>query len=326
MGFLSFLTQGKKKMETSTSSSSSTSSTALPGWYTNYTQNLADKATAATNTPYQRYAGDRVANLNATEQQAGNLIKGNLGAWRDPMNAAMGAASSAANFEPGQIDKFMNPYTGAVVNEIGRLGRESFSGIGGTADTIRSEFTGSGGFGSRRNMDVLADASLRNERDILGQQSMALQSGYGDAVNNMFRSAEAGTSLGGLAQLQQSLGLTEAGALSDVGAQERGIEQQELDIGYGDYLDQRDFGLNRALAASQVMQGQQIPSTVTTNTTGTQSTPRYEASPLQTLTGIVGLGAGVKSLFSKDGGRVRSYRKGGRVAYRRGGLHRGGCA
>lgn len=327
MGFLSFLTQGKQKDVTTRSSSTST--TSLPDWYNAYTSNLASRATAAANQPYQPYTGQRVAGLSTGEREAEQFARDRLTAWEPTLGAATSATRNAANFDPSQVSRFMSPFTSGVVDEIGRVGRENFNAIGGTADLMRSEFTGSGNWGSSRYMNALAEASGRNERDILGQQARALETGYRGAMDDYSGWADRGLGaagqLGGLAQLQQQLGLGAAGALEDFGEKERMLSQAGLDVGYGNYLDQRDFGIDRALKASQVMQGQQIPTTV--STTGTQTTPTYQASPLQQLTGLVGLGAGVKTLFSKKGGRVPAYKRGGRIPsrYRRGGLAMAGA-
>lgn len=317
MGFLSWLTQGKQGPD-QVSSTSSTSTTALPGWYTDYTSNLAAKATAATQQGYKPYTGERVAGLTTDEKNAGSFMRDNMTAWRDPLDQATNIAGQAAGgFDPSKLGQFINPHTAGVVDEIGRLGREGFNAIGGTADTMRDEFVGSGGFGSSRHMNALGRAANENERNILGQQTGALQQGFDSAMSNMGqwsdRSMNAAGQLGGLAQMRQGMDLTAAGGLDAIGEKERAINQAGMDVGYQNYLDERGFPLQQLQGASQVMQGQQIPQTV--SQTGTQTTPgNYQASPLQSLMGVTMLGAGIKGLFSKDGGRVpRRYRKGGRV-------------
>jgi hypothetical protein len=316
MGFLSFLTQGKRGPDEVTKTSS-TQTVSLPSWYTDYAQNQTALASKVGSQPYKPYLGPRVAGLSTDEREAGNYARSNMGAWQDQFGqAAEMTARGGQGYDPADVGRFMNPHIGAVVDEIGRLGREGFNAVGGTADNLRSEFVGSGGFGSTRNMDALARASNENERNILGQQSMALNQGFDTAMRNMGtwadRDLTAGGQMGALAQMRQGLDVNSAAMLDAVGEKERGITQAGYDVGYGDYLDERDFGVNRMLAAAQGTSGLQIPTTTTG--TGTQTTPgQYQASPLQTLTGLVGLGYGMKSLFKKDGGHVRGYKRGGRV-------------
>ena len=94
---------------------------------------------------------------------------------------AQDAASGSAATWDQNYQKYMNPYTSEVVDNIARLGKRNWE------DTImpgvNSSMIGSGQFGSTRNADILTRAGLSANQDILGQQSNALQSGYTTGAN-----------------------------------------------------------------------------------------------------------------------------------------------
>lgn len=94
---------------------------------------------------------------------------------------AVNAVGGPAQAWPDQMARYMNPYTAGVVDEIGRLGNRNLTenilpGINGT-------FTGSGQFGSTRNAEILGRGIRDAQRDISGQQAMALERGYGTSAD-----------------------------------------------------------------------------------------------------------------------------------------------
>jgi len=82
---------------------------------------------------------------------------------------------------PGAIASYMSPYTSGVVDEIGRLGSRNL--VENVIPNINNTFIGSGQFGSDRNAKTIGNAIRDASRDIAGQQSAALQQGYGQAAS-----------------------------------------------------------------------------------------------------------------------------------------------
>jgi len=221
-----------------------------PEFYQQGYQDLLTQGKAAAALPYTAYPGQQVAGLSPLQQQALQLTAGNVGAFTPYATAAQTAAQGAlgaAQFSPEQLSQFMNPYTSGVVNEIGRLGAEQFQNVINPA--LSSTFQGLGQAGSARQAALLADAAAKSQREILGQQANALNTGYQNAMQS-YRDwsglgAQTGLStastLGNLGQAAQQAGLTDVGALTSAGALQQGQEQKALDVGYQNWQQQQQY-------------------------------------------------------------------------------------
>lgn len=115
--------------------------------------------------------------LDAVTGAAGNAngIAGMAGA------NANGAVAGPAQSWTNNWQQYMSPYTDSVVNEIGRLGNQNLQE--NILPSVQNSFLGAGQFGSTRNADILGRAVRDAQTNITGQQSQALQSGYGTAAN-----------------------------------------------------------------------------------------------------------------------------------------------
>lgn len=89
---------------------------------------------------------------------------------------AQDAAAGSAQQWTDNYQKYMSPYTSAVVDNIARLGKRNFED--NIMPGVNSSMIGSGQFGSTRNADILSRAGVNAANDITGQQSNALQAGY----------------------------------------------------------------------------------------------------------------------------------------------------
>ena len=95
--------------------------------------------------------------------------------------------------------------------------------------------------------------------------------------------------------MDQANALSRSNALSNIGAGERGLQQQLLDIGYTDFTNQRDFPRQNASWMSGILHGVPVsPSSEVTR----YDVPPNQASQIAGL-GIAGLGvANQAGLFS----------------------------
>jgi hypothetical protein len=120
------------------------------------------------------------------------------------------------------------------------------------------------------------------QRNLLGQQSDALQSGYTEALrvalNELPYLTQAGQQQAQAAKLQQDLGLIGTGALTKAGAERQKYEQSLL-----------DFPLANAVTASGLMRGYQIPTTQTSTKVGPGTQGQYQQSDLQNILGVLSL-------------------------------------
>lgn len=181
--------------------------------------------------------------------QAQQGIQGAMGA--DLANVGNPMYSQAANmftgagqYDQNQVGQYLNPYLSGVVGEIGRLGNEQFQNQ--VLPGLTGAFSSLGQHGSARQAMMMSDAAARNQREILGQQATALNTGYTNAMGDYLNWAKQGqASAQGLAGLggqmynqalgQANLGLQGSQALAGLGAQQytQGLGQANLGLEAG---------------------------------------------------------------------------------------------
>lgn len=100
---------------------------------------------------------------------------------QSPLAAAQPYLSSAAESFPGSVEKYMNPYTKNVVDQIADTGvrqlKEKF------LPAIGEEFIRAGQFGGSRMGEFGARALRDVQEGVLAEQAKALQAGYGQAAD-----------------------------------------------------------------------------------------------------------------------------------------------
>lgn len=181
------------------------------------------------------------------------------GAAQPAIGQAMGYNPSAAGqpflnqasqtWDQNAANSYMSPYMSNVTDEIARLGSRNLTEnlLPGVNDT----FTGAGQFGSSRHADFTGRAVRDANESILGAQSQALQSGYGQAQNafntDQSRLAGLGSTAGALAGQTQA-GLTNIGQLQGQLAGSQAANQLAVGSGLGN--------LGIANSASQLAAGQ----------------------------------------------------------------------
>lgn len=262
---------------------STTQTTTAPSYYTDYLSNLARVGSASTGLdPSQMVAG--FSNL---QQQGFGALPGAATSYQPQLSAAQTTAADVAQgVSPTEISQFFNPYTSAVVDEMGRLTQQNVQR--NVLPALKGMFTATGGMGSRRMMGATGQTLADIQANLTGQQMGALQSGYNQAVANALAQEQlqnlAAQTQGSLAREEQELGMTGAKGLLDAGAIQQAYEQAKIEA-----------PLKMASNAAALLRGYQIPTSVEQKFVGPMP-GAYGASPLQT---VVGLG----SLFAapKDG-------------------------
>lgn len=287
--------------------SSTVESNGLPAWYQEYLRGLAGKAVGLAGAQADMpLPGQSVAGFTPDQVAAFAATRDNQGAWQPGMaqaqqmtQGAAGAISptSASWADPGVAQQYMSPYTGAVVDNIARLGARNFNE--NLMPGINDQMVGSGQFGSTRNADVLARAARDTNLDIMGKQSEAMQSGYQSGQQTFASDAsrqqqqqqlrgsamlQGGAQLGQLAQSQAGLGYADAGALEAVGRSQQEMQQMANDAGYTNQMNAINYDWGVLSNLSNLIRGMEMPQMQTTlenkpvnNTPGT--------SPLSTVAG-----------------------------------------
>lgn len=284
----------------------------LPAWYQQYTSNLASQgAQLAQNNMQQPLPQASVAGFNPTQTQSFQQTQDMQGAWQPGMSAAQGltnqiapAATSLVNsaqdavsgpaqtWDAGAAAKYMSPYTSAVTDNIARLGARNFNQ--NIMPGVNSAMIGSGQFGSTRNADVLGQAAVQASNDITGQQSSALQAGYGQAQSAFAADAnrtqqqgslQASTALqgagattsalntaagqtGALTQAAQSMGNTDNASLLASGNQQQALQQKGYDTATSNAQAAINAPWTQLQNAADLTKNVQLPNAVTTTSNG----------------------------------------------------------
>lgn len=237
--------------ENSSSSSNygSSSSGTLP-FYNKGMENLLSQGEQASKTPFQAYNAPLVAGATPLQQQAYGLAGQNVGNWQPLTNQAQGALSQlqgAGQFDPSKVQQYLNPYLGGVVNEIGRLGNEQFQNQ--VLPGLTSNFSSLGQQGSARQAMLMSQAAAQNQREVLGQQANALNTGYNNAMgsyldwsklnsSNLQNTAAGAANLG--SSIQQ-MGNQDVGTLNTLGQQQQATQQKQLEADYGQFQRKTNY-------------------------------------------------------------------------------------
>jgi len=261
------------------STSTQTQAVNLPDYIAPYVDRTLDKFEAFANEEYMPYSGSRVADFNA-DQLAGFQRYRDL----DPNNpmqtqgggivgqAAQGLLDQAnQRWDQSQADHYMSPYMQSVV-DIQK--REALRDFGTQQAGVQAAAYRAGGFGGDRHAIVDAE-NYRNLNQNLGDiQATGLQSAYTNAQGqfNADRAgatgaysgaAGAGNTLAGIGQQNFQNQLAANQGLMGIGNQQQGLQQQGLDVGYQNFLDQRDHPLKQAQIMQQGYQGMPMTQTTT---------------------------------------------------------------
>lgn len=303
--------------------STTVSQNGLPDWYQEYLRGIAAQAVnIAGQTTTNPIPQQNVAGFTPDQTQSFQGVRDNQGVWQPFMQQAAGALAGqpaatnalisqaqsavggAAQTFPSNYSQYMSPYTMNVVNEIGRLGNQNFSE--NIMPGVNAAMIGSGQFGSTRNADVLARAGRDVQKNISGQQSEALQAGYGMAgtlfnqdANRVqqqgqlqssaaLQGAQIGSNAniatsGALAQLGQNtsaLGLADAQALGAVGSQQQGFAQTGLDTAYTNQMNAQNYDWTQLNNLNSILRGMPLPQTSTVVQNAPLPGSTYGASPL----------------------------------------------
>ena len=247
MALADFMNNGQ--IPTGSAVTDMTTQTALPDWYTNYAMQVLSNQTAASQVPYQTYLAPRTAGFTPTQQQAfgmtgtaataaqpGLAAAANtagqaanmsaVGAAQPYVNQGLNTATGAVNSGGGlaaaqpyltaaggnatDVSAYMNPYTQNVVDQIAQLGTRNLTDS--IMPALEGRYIKSGQFQGSGQMTDTMRAVRDTSNDILGQQSTALQAGYGAAqqaaLADLARQGTLAGTAGNLGTAQQQAAMT----------------------------------------------------------------------------------------------------------------------
>jgi len=258
-----------------------------PSWYTNVATGLGNAAT----TNMARTGAQSVAGLDPLQTKGYGQIENAAKAYIPGLTDAQATADQAAQgINYGQIQDYMDPYRMNVVNEMARLGNQNFQR--NIMPGLTGQFVGTGAMGGQRYANAMGQSAADFQSDLIGKQYGALSAAYKDAVNAAKSQSEllnqAAQTQGKLAEKEQELGLTGAGALTKAGGELQKYQQSILDAP----------ALN-AKNASDLLRGYTLPTDQTVKFVGPDP-GSYGTSDLSQILGIGSMLGGVKTNNSMD--------------------------
>jgi len=250
--------------------------------------------------PYQPYSGPRVAGFRPAEQQAFDIaqqaVAGRVGSQQ--LAGATQAAQQAAAFGPEQFQQnvagFMSPYQQNVIDAtMARLSKARAERDAAT----KAQLAASRAFGNTRR--GVYEAQLAAEQDLNTAQTLAnlYQQGYGQAAGLAAglpgQRLQASQQLAALAPQALAQEQAYSSMLGGVGQQQRGMAQQNLDLAYRDFLEQRGYPVEQLRILQSGLQG--LPAVTSTQQTSTQPGDGF----LGGAANIVGILGGLQKLGIK---------------------------
>lgn len=290
MGVLDFLFEGSPPPNVG---SQTVSSTNMPDWYQEYTRGLLGRSNAIAAQDYQPYTGTRVAEFSDPTQQSFNMAQNAVGIQNPAYSTAQSTLGNVAGgFNQGQFNQYMNPFTSGVNDVIATLGARNLSE--NILPAVNDTFTGAGQFGGTRNAEFTNRALRDTQQAILQQQAQNMNQGFNQSMQNYLagqgQGLAAGQALTNLGSTQQASALKDAAAISAIGSQQEAKDQANLDVGYQNFMQQRDWPIQMAQFMNQQIRGFNPPTSTSQSYAGPGSS--YQPSPLaQIATGAAGAAA-----------------------------------
>lgn len=250
--------------------------------------------------PYQPYSGPRVAGFRPAEQQAFDIaqqaVAGRVGSQQ--LAGATQAAQQAAAFGPEQFQQnvagFMSPYQQNVIDAtMARLSKARAERDAAT----KAQLAASRAFGNTRR--GVYEAQLAAEQDLNTAQTLAnlYQQGYGQAAGLAAglpgQRLQASQQLAALAPQALAQEQAYSSMLGGVGQQQRQMAQQNLELAYRDFLEQRGYPVEQLRILQSGLQG--LPAVTSTQETSTQPGDGF----LGGAANIVGILGGLQKLGIK---------------------------
>jgi hypothetical protein len=238
--------------------SSTVTNVTIPPYLKDSILDIAGKAKALADVPYQEYDKDRVAQTTAQQQQA---RQGIMGLQRpgefDPARQTF-MAGTQYQYNPGEFgqaeaQKYMNPYQQNVINMAVRDAQREGARQSAMANLQAGKFGGTGSSGQA----IMQAAIARKMPELVGDiTSKGMQQAYLNAQEQFQRDRQANTQANQFAaELQQKsgMGLMDLGKTvqasdlarlatqEDVGGREQRQRQLELDVAYQDWMRQSEY-------------------------------------------------------------------------------------
>lgn len=213
-----------------------------PPWLEAISRELIERGQGLSRQAYAPFQGARVAPLNQDLQRAEALGRQEE-LYMPYLNAAQQGYNQASQPFYQNYQNYMNPYQQAVLDRIRTEGLRTFNE--GIMPSLSARFIQGGHYGGGIHRGLAERAARDTQQQIGDRQQQALAQGYQQAAqiqaSDASRQLDAARRTAELAQLRQAGHLADISALESQGERARGIRQNDLDVGYRDFLRQSEF-------------------------------------------------------------------------------------
>lgn len=297
----------------------------LPEYARPYFEDIMTRGTTASNTAYQPYQGQRVADFSPLQEQGFQGVQ-NLGTspLLQPAAGLTGAAGlgglgagqqyTQQATSPGAMQSYMSPY---MQNVVDWQKQQAIQDYGRQLPGQQAAATRAGAFGGSRQAIVESEAQRNLQNQLGGIQAQGTQQAFDQANKNLQFGSQLGLQGLGLAgQMGQQFGqlgqtafgqqAAAATAQQQAGAIQQAQNQQGLDKRYEEFMQQKYYPQEQLQFLSSLLRGSVVAPQ--------QTMYQYQAAPsMASQIGGLGLGAlGLSKAFgAKEGGEVPGYADGG---------------
>ena len=240
------------------------STTEIPKYIAEPTADIIGEAMDVGREAYVPYTGARLAGLTAEEQAAMAQAQGMKGISALRGTAAYDAAQAAGAPALGGISAYMTDYQKKVADIAAQRMRDQ-SAI--EQQGIAAKAAGAGGLDSSRFAILEAERQKNLTTGIGDLYTKAQAASYGQALKasqqDLTQGLRSGMAMGSLGQQAQMAEQADIAQQMGMGGLERGLGQTALDIGYTDFLGERDYPKEQLGFVSNIIRGAPFGSRVT---------------------------------------------------------------
>ena len=280
----------------------------IPEYFQPYLERLFERAEGVTTEPFQRYEGQRLAEVTPQQKAAYQGVEDLVGGYKPYIGTAdvLTAQAAQQSTDPMAVASRMNPYQQSVI-DIQK--REALRDAEKLQQQIGASAVGAGAFGGSRQALQETELARQTGQRLADIQAVGSQQAYQQALNQLAAdraaSLAAGQQFAGLGTTQQQLGLAGLGALETVGQTRQAQQQRPLDIAYEDFARETTFPSQQVQQMSSVLRGFNLPTSTYATTQTQQAQPGFGQQLLGYGSGALGLyGAGKTFGLFAGGGDV----------------------
>lgn len=286
----------------------------LPQYAKPYYENLMDRALGESFSPYQSYQGQRLSGISDATQTGLNYATNYAASGTPALDQGINATGQVLNqtgdvyqqnagqFNSDVADQYMSPYMQAVVD---KAKQDAVKNAQEEQAMRNADFAKSGAFGGSRaavqNQMAIGQLQSRlTDLDVQGKQNAFenaqqqferdREAGFNNRninLNALQLKGQAAGQLGEMQNLQDQMQLNRIKAQLGVGQTLEDYQQQQLDLAYNDFVNQRDIERQNLQFFSSLLQG--VPVSANQNVTSTE--------PTNPLAGLLGSTTGLQALM-----------------------------